>query len=186
VTDACLASVFLLPSLLPGQTHFALFRNPRTLGKNSKAMKRFFFTLLVLILFTSACKEKSEERDHRHDAEAPDVVDESPNLVLYNEVMKIHDEVMPRLEDIYRKKESLKNQIANTPSMPEEKKKTIDAAIAKLDSASEGMMDWMHDFEPLPDSVGEEKAREYLESEMEKIKKVRSNILQALEEADKN
>jgi hypothetical protein len=41
----------------------------------------------------------------------------------------------------------------------------------------------MRAFDPLPDSLGEEKAREYLETEMEKVKQVRENILEALEKA---
>jgi hypothetical protein len=43
----------------------------------------------------------------------------------------------------------------------------------------------MHEFKPLPDSLGEEKARAYLEGEMERVKKVKANILEALEEAKK-
>jgi hypothetical protein len=43
------------------------------------------------------------------------------------------------------------------------------------------MMDWMHGFNPPPDSLGEERAREYLETEMEKIKKVREEVNEAIE-----
>jgi hypothetical protein len=143
--------------------------------------------VVFALLIIGACKEKSHEKDHGHDAEAPDVVEEeSANFGLHEEVMKIHDEVMPKLDDIYRKKEQLKNRIANTPQMPEEKKRELERTIARLDSASESMFTWMNKYRPLPDSLGEEKARAYLESEMEKIKKVRSNILQALEEAEKD
>ena len=67
--------------------------------------------------------------------------------------------------------------------MVEEKKKEIEGTISKLDSASEGMMVWMRNFNPLPDSLGEEQAREYLENEMEKVKKVKEDILEALEKA---
>jgi hypothetical protein len=141
--------------------------------------------LCACLMVGFACKDKTE-KDHRHDAETPDAVEQSPNMTLYNEVMKIHDEVMPKMEDIYRKKEMLKNKIANTPNMPESQKKAIDATIVRLDSANNSMMDWMHKFSPVPDSVGEEKAREYLENEMLKIKKVRENILNALKEAESN
>jgi hypothetical protein len=99
-------------------------------------------------------------------------------------VMKIHDEVMPKLEDIYKKKEELKNKIASTPNMTEAEKKQIEGRIARLDSASEGMMDWMHKFNPLPDSTGEEKAREYLEGQIEQVKIVREDILNALKEGE--
>jgi hypothetical protein len=48
-------------------------------------------------------------------------------------------------------------------------------------------MDWMHNFKPPVDSiVGEEKAREYLENEMEKVKKLKEDISEALESAKVN
>ena len=69
----------------------------------------------------------------------------------------------------------------------EEKKKEIEATIAKLDSASEGMMTWMHEFKPEADSTAsEEKVREYLEREMERVKKVKEDILEAIEKAKSN
>ena len=98
--------------------------------------------------------------------------------------MKVHDEVMPKLDDIYKLKEQLKDKIANTPDMVAEKKQEIEGIISRLDSASEGMMVWMRNFNPLPDSIGEEEAREYLESEMEKIKKVGEDVRKALDDGE--
>ena len=94
--------------------------------------------------------------------------------------MKVHDEVMPKLDNIYQLKEKLKNKIAETPALAAEKKQQIEASIAKLDSASEGMMVWMRQFDPMADSLTTEKKREYLENEMEKIKKVREDVNEAL------
>jgi hypothetical protein len=49
------------------------------------------------------------------------------------------------------------------------------------------MMDWMHHFKPQADSVvGEEKAREYLENEMEKVNKLKEDIQEALESSKFN
>ena len=106
------------------------------------------------------------------------------NQALYDEVMKVHDEVMPKMNDIYKLKEGLKKQITNTPELVAEKREAIESTILKLDSASESMMVWMRNFNPLPDSLGEEKARDYLEEQQEKIKKVKEDILQAIEEAE--
>lgn len=138
------------------------------------------FVFLVLSFWS--CKNVKE------DASAPEqasvaVEELSPNFALHEEVMKIHDEVMPKLDNIYRKKEELKTMI--TSDMPDDRKKQIEATIAKLDSASDGMFAWMNKYNPIPDSLGEEKARVYLENEMENIKRVRADILQALEEAEK-
>ncbi len=105
------------------------------------------------------------------------------NQTLYDEVMKVHDEVMPKMDDIYKLKQALKKQMADSSNLAVEKRKTIEAAILRLDSASEGMMVWMRNFNPLPDSLGEEKARGYLEDQQEKIKKVKEEMLKAIDEA---
>ena len=107
----------------------------------------------------------------------------SPNQKLYNEVMGIHDEVMPKMNDLHKIKTGLREKVANNPNMPEAEKLETKAMIAKLDSAGESMMVWMREFDPLPDSLGEEKARQYLESEKIRIKQVRENIEGALRTA---
>lgn len=131
-------------------------------------------------------RDNKELMDHENNEEAADATNVSENQLLYNEVMKVHDEVMPKMDDIQRKKQELQNKIANNPQMNADDKKAIEQRIVKLDSAFEGMMVWMRKFAPISDSEGEEKAREYLENEMEKVKKVREDILSALQEAEQN
>ena len=161
--------IFFVP-VIPG---------PYLSGKFKHMTTSFWkFLSVSLILITFGCKEKSHEHPG-HDATTSDVTETSGNQALYNEVMKIHDEVMPRMDDIHKAKQQLREKLAQAPAA---EKATIEATIARLDSAGEGMMVWMRLFRPLPDSLGEEKAREYLENEMEKVKKVREDILQALEE----
>ena len=146
-------------------------------------MKTFFSKYLLLATLTLlwGCGQKSNSEDHDHEM-GPDTV-EGGNQALYDEVMKVHDEVMPKMNDIYNLKEQLKDKIANTPDMVAEKKQQIESTISRLDSASEAMMVWMRNFNPLPDSVGEQEARDYLESEMEKIKKVSEDVRKALDDA---
>jgi hypothetical protein len=147
-------------------------------------MKTILWKLLcVATLLTFACKEKSHEHAHSHDATGKDVVEASGNQALYNEVMKIHDEVMPKMDDLHKAKQELREKISKAPNLSEAEKLRMEAMITRLDSAGEGMMVWMREFRPLPDSLGEEKAREYLENEMEKVKTVRENILEGLREA---
>jgi hypothetical protein len=125
-------------------------------------MKPIFLVLFVLI---AGCNSKKD------------------NQALYDEVMKVHDEVMPKMNDIYKLKEELKKEIADAPEMVEEKRKAIETAILQLDAASEEMMDWMRNFNPLPDSLGEENARKYLEEQKAKVDKVKEDMLQAIDKA---
>ena len=138
------------------------------------------YLLLATLALVWGCGQNSSSEDHDHDGGHD--AEEGGNKALYDEVMKVHDEVMPKMNDIYKLKEQLKDKIADTPDMVAEKKQQIERTISRLDSASEGMMVWMRNFNPLPDSVGEQEARDYLESEMEKIKKVSEDVRKAIED----
>jgi Mg2+ and Co2+ transporter CorA len=138
--------------------------------------------LFISLLFLSACTGKGSEHTGHGDHDS-DTDDDNPNTALYNQVMDVHDEIMPKMEDLYKLKKDIQNQIANSPDMVIEKKHQLEKVISNLDSAANSMMDWMHKFNPLPDSVDQEQARAYLESEMEKIKKVRDITYDALEQA---
>ena len=141
--------------------------------------KVLFITLLII---TGSCGQRSHNHDE-HDHGSDDAMEVGENQALYDEVMTVHDEVMPKMNDLYKLKEELKTRITDTQAMPADKKKEIEDLILKLDSASEGMMVWMRNFNPLPDSLGEEQAKEYLENEMVKVKKVRAEVYEAIEKA---
>lgn len=140
-------------------------------------MKPRLLFLLFVIGF-GACNKPTE---HAHNHDTPTEV--GPNQVLYDQVMDIHDEVMPKMDEIMKLKRQLQDQIASSPDMVAERKAELEKVISNLDSASEAMMNWMHEFNPLPDTVDQEKAREYLESEMERIRKVKSLMLETIEQA---
>lgn len=150
-------------------------------------MKNFVFCLTVVVsLVLASCQQKSAHEGHEgHDAHAQDKTDISENEKLYNEVMKVHDEVMPKMNDIHKLKMSIKERIEKNPNLSKVERMKLDAMYAKLDSANDGMMVWMREFRPLPDSVGEDKAKAYLENEMERVNTVRQKMLDAIEAAGK-
>lgn len=136
---------------------------------------RFHLLFALSIVIASACQQQSRDQhqDHDHGGEA------GVNQELYDEVMRIHDEVMPKMNDIYKLKTAKKTRL-EMPGLPEQERQQIQNDIARLDSANEGMMVWMRQFDP-PDSVSEEQARTYLQAELEKVKQVREDILEALQ-----
>lgn len=134
-------------------------------------MKSTLFLLLPLVLFLQ-CGNPSRESQSTTDMDST-----SANEALYHNVMDIHDEVMPRTQDLYNLSKRLKDSIAANPSMAADVKSQLEKRIASLDSVNKMMMDWMHHFSPPDDSLGQEVAREYLEGELEKIKGVREAIL---------
>jgi|SRR6185369_8070980 len=141
-----------------------------------KILKKYLFVGLILL---SGCGKSAHEH---HDSEEESPIN-NPNQALYDQVMDIHDDVMPKSDEIYQLKKEIKDRIANTTNLESKKKKQLEQIVVELDSADRSMMDWMHKFKPLPDSADQEKAREYLENEMERIKNVRELINSSLQKA---
>ena len=131
---------------------------------------------LLLVLALAAC-------DKGQNSTSEPAETDNPNQVLYDQVMDVHDEVMPKMDEIMKLKRELQEQIANTPDMVIERKEQLEKMISNLDSASAAMMNWMHEFNPLPDTTEQEKAREYLEGEMERIRNVKTLMLETIEKA---
>jgi hypothetical protein len=134
--------------------------------------------LPILILTFAACNPGGEHR-HHDDSAGQD----STNILLYNQVMDIHDEVMPRMEELYNLKKDIQEKLKDPSGIAEEQQRILKSRLARIDSVSKMMMDWMHQFNPLPDSVDQEEARAYLESQMEKIRKVKVEMTSILEKA---
>lgn len=122
-----------------------------------------------------ACGNKGQD----HSGHANGTANDNGNQVLYNQVMDIHDEVMPKTEEIYNISKKWKAAFKDASS--DEERELIQRKIDNLDSANKMMMDWMHEFKPLPDTTNEETARAYYETHLEKIKRVKEAILVALE-----
>ena len=141
-----------------------------------KISRRCLFIGLILL---AGCGKSAHEH---HDSEEESPIN-NPNQALYDQVMDIHDDVMPKSDEIYQLKKEIKDKIASTNNLEPKKKKQLEQIAAELDSADRSMMDWMHKFKPLPDSANQELAREYLENEMERIKKVRELINGSLQKA---
>ena len=131
------------------------------------------------MLATMACGNKSQKQEVPAMSQEPG----SPTEALYNQVMDIHDEVMPKTEDLYNLSKQLKEKMTNTTT--EEEKQDLQFRILYLDSVNNMMMDWMHEFQPVTDSTDEEVGRAYYETQLEKVKKVKEAILMAVEKETK-
>lgn len=138
-------------------------------------MKKTFALLLVIGLVSCGKNQ---------DKQSSEPATDDPNKVLYNQVMDIHDAVMPQMDDIMRLKRELKESVEKSSNLVPEKKKEIEQKILQLDSAGKAMMQWMNDFRP-EEYTGED-LREYLESEKERVTKVKELMLEAIEKAKKN
>ena len=140
-------------------------------------------TLLFMgIVLLASCSEKKQETEKSIEEQQADTRDE-----LYNQVMAVHDEVMPRMDDIYRLKtklqEELQDLLANKSDSNAENIKSLTDKINSLENASKEMMVWMRQFDVQPDSLGHEVIMQGLNEEMKKIEKVKRDMLDAIQSA---
>ena len=134
-------------------------------------MKYSMQLLFMALLMLSACGKSGEHDGHKVHDEA--IEEDGPNQALYNQVNVLHEDVMFKMEDLYKLKGELEEKITKSPTLAAGKKKELEQMIVGLDSADRAMRDWMHGWmSNPPDTTDQEKTREYFETEMEKIKKV--------------
>jgi len=95
---------------------------------------------------------------------------------LVREVMVIHDEVMPKMDDIYKVQKQLRKEGADIKTGA--LRKEIDDHILSLEQAGEGMMDWMANLK-LPsenDTRTHEEIMSYLAKEKIEIQHVSDDM----------
>jgi len=137
-------------------------------------------TLFLFILLSCGTQ------DNKNNADSSVSIDELRNI-RYQEVMAIHDEVMPKLQDIISLQENFKIRI---DSLTE-----IDSTLAVLEElnnlnndlagADKSMMDWMHQFNSKINSndVSDEVAMTYLEEQKVKILEVKERMNNSINSA---
>jgi len=103
---------------------------------------------------------------------------------LYDEVMNIHDDVMPKMANINKIKVSLASQLKNTKNLDDKTTKAINDLIAKMDEASKSMFGWMNKFKSPEGRLSHEEAMKYLEEEKVKILEVKELILKTIAEGE--
>ncbi|NQZ78835.1 MAG: hypothetical protein HRT61_22375 [Ekhidna sp.] len=125
-------------------------------------MKNTF--LLALSLLVLSCGTKGESKS-----------EEGSLADLKDEVMAIHDEVMPKMGDLRKTRmmlESIADSLIVVDSIGAVNLRNL---ASEIDAANEGMMQWMRAYEP--DFQGtEDEVRKYLENQKTLISKVKEDM----------
>lgn len=129
------------------------------------------FLLLAFTLF-SACKEEQKKDEKSLQME---------------EIMAIHDEVMPKMGTISGLIKELKSNVDTV-----ENEVKYEMAIEELQDAYSSMMEWMQnfgerfDFDEIKNATNlSERKRQWLNEEEEKVKELRNKINTSIENANK-
>lgn len=173
--------------------------HPPTKPRPENSMKIMSKTPLVILTaicigLLAACNQPAENAAHDHaghDHAGHNHEATTGSGKLFAEVMAVHDEMMPKLDDVMALKSQAKRKIdqldslAKTGGKPEttEKKQKLDSLVAELDRADNAMMDWMHNFDSDMKGMTEARKSEYLESEKVRITAVKEKMLGGIAKA---
>jgi hypothetical protein len=136
-------------------------------------MRLDYSIIFILIIFITSCKYSNENE-----------VD-----LLKEEVIVIHDEVMPLMNDlsISRKKILVKIEELAENSIEEDSTiKALKKVERDLDDAFQGMFIWMRQYNSQFENMEDEEVKIYLQEQKEMVTKVNSNIKNSLKEAQKH
>ncbi len=132
---------------------------------------RNYLTALFLAVVTLACKTEKKTPDSSTQME---------------QVMAIHDEVMPKMGKLGKLVAELKQKVDTT-----EQGQNYEAAMKDLQAAHESMMDWMQGFgdrfdsdEILNGKALTPQKQAWLNEEEEKVKALRQQINSSIEKAE--
>ena len=119
---------------------------------------------LILLTFLLACGSAKQEEQQ----------------ALKDEVMAIHDEVMPKMGELRRARKDLMLQADSLAETNPERAALLDAAAEEIAAASEGMMQWMREYEPEFEGTDEEIVQ-YLQDQKVAVQKVKDDMMGSLE-----
>jgi hypothetical protein len=134
-----------------------------------------FIIIIQTLIFTGCGQRQKEDGQSKEPTE-------TENVAAYRkEVIAVHDDAMNLMSDIYQLKNQLKEKLQAGDALSNEDRTEVEVAIARLDSASQGMRVWMREFgDARTTGVSEEEALSNLKAEMEKITKVKYNMTESV------
>ena len=138
-------------------------------------MKRIFYILTIAFLTSCGPGQKTKEEltgaaliEARHD-----------------EVMVVHDEVMPKMGTIRKLKKGIEVKIDSFQTMGDSVSvELLRVVVSELEGASDAMMVWMRSYEKPSEGTSDDEVAKYYEGEMVKVMDVREEMLGTIEKAE--
>ncbi|CAG5018059.1 hypothetical protein DYBT9275_05910 [Dyadobacter sp. CECT 9275] len=150
-------------------------------------MKKYLIGLTLITLFI-ACQSEHKEEHSTHESHE-DTSHAGHRNPQEQELMAIHDSIMPRMGEMMDLQQQLKSHIKMMDSLltlkadPQYKSQMLQAQVlvGQLEAADKSMMDWMHQYkadtlEKLDVSMGEK----YLAEQKSSIQAVRGQMRRSM------
>ena len=148
-------------------------------------MKLYYKLLIGLTLALIYSCNPSDQNNQGEAIENDLPPEERAEKNLQDEVLGIHDEVMPRMDELMRLKEQLIIKVDSLTNLEEDNNQVaeLQVKIEQLRKSDSAMMTWMRQFKAVRDSVSHEERINYLTKEKERIEMVRAMMQEAIKDA---
>lgn len=103
---------------------------------------------------------------------------------LKEEVINIHDEVMPKMGELRRARKDLLLQADSLMEVNPDRAAMLTTVADEIGEANENMMKWMRAYEPEFEGTDEE-IKQYLEDQKKAIQQVKEDMMGSLEKGRK-
>jgi hypothetical protein len=132
--------------------NLVVFHSPLQ-SKNHQFMKRIFSLFSGAVILLAVACGGAEQKDNGHEGMSQNAAAEakSPTDSLFDEVVGLHDEAMPKMGKLKGYADLAKLKIDSLGKLSDSKSKALKAEFEKLlaglDLAQKGMNDWMDGFQ---------------------------------------
>ncbi|HPE10215.1 MAG TPA: hypothetical protein PLT28_10740 [Saprospiraceae bacterium] len=145
--------------------------------------------LTLGIMSLLSCKNDSHTTEHgsnesSHAAHVSTIDSTQPPM--FNEIMAVHDEIMPWMNNIETLKQDIRMKMDSIDAFggSDANRKQFRHAMAELNRADNAMTDWMSSFKENYDTIQTEKNKmAFLESERAKIEGVKNLMTESIKVA---
>jgi hypothetical protein len=135
-------------------------------------MRLYYLLFIIFGLLFLSCQQQKEDEIQ----------------ILKDEVIEIHDEVMPLMSDLTISRKRILSKIEELSENTEEGDSTLlklKVLERNLEDAFQGMFIWMRQFNTQFENMKDEEIKAYLNEQKEMVTKVNVTIKNTLEEANK-
>jgi len=124
--------------------------------------------LLIFFLVIIGCENKDKIQEEQ----------------LQKEVLEVHDELMPRMQDIEQLKRELEERKETLDSLADEQVALFNELINQLSESGESMMDWMRNYSQEYKEMKHDEIMDYLDDQKEKVEEAKEKINRAIDAAE--
>jgi hypothetical protein len=139
---------------------------------------KFLSYFLFLAVLAISCKPAHTEETPVENAPVDELA------VLEAQVMALHDEVMPKMQEITKLQTTLrsyKNEATETPEGKIAYPHGLDMIMGDLKLAEQGMWDWMKAYSDTKANLTPDQMESFYKKELVSITKVKTDMLKAIE-----